>query len=740
MKKKAHLEPGKGLGDNNSSTDDISIFDAVEDYSIVILDKGGIIKKWNNGAEKIFGYSAAEVVGNNFRILYSSEDIDSGRPQKLIAEATKNGRSRYDGWKIAKQGKTFWAISVITALHDDRRNLVGFVKITNDHTEAKKAEERFRLMVESAPNAMVLVDQRGRIASVNDQTEKLFGYSRKELLENKIELLIPDRFVGQHPGNRNSFFNTPRTRAMGVGRDLFAKRRDGSEFPVEIGLNPIETLDGTMVLAAIIDITERKNAELRFRMIVESAPNAMVLVNKEGRISLINSQAEKLFGYSREDLIGQSVEMLIPHRYREKHPGFRGSFFHTPEARSMGIGRDLFALRKDQTEFPVEIGLNPIESPEGPMVLAAIIDITERKKAEERFRLVVESAPNAMVLINKEGKITLVNSQTEKLFGYSRNELIGGEVELLIPMRFRTQHPGFRKMFFEKPQTRAMGIGRDLFALRKDGTEFPVEIGLNPIESPEGSMVLASIIDITERKIQEANRLKSDFLANMSHELRTPLNAILGFSELLIDKKVGTLTSKQSEYLNDIHASGRHLLQLINDVLDLAKIESGKMDLTVESFSLAEEVEGIVSTLKPLAERKQIEVRTILSEEIGTITVDKNKFRQILYNLLSNAIKFNEQRGRVTIETFLQGRNFVMRTRDTGIGISKPNLEKLFIPFVQLDSGTARKHEGTGLGLALTRNIVELHGGQIWVESIVGEGSTFSVTLPLHMKQQNSNG
>jgi len=475
-----------------------------------------------------------------------------------------------------------------------------------------------------------------------------------------------------------------------------------------------------------------KYSELTFQLIVESAPNALILVNKEGRIAFVNGQTEKLFGYNRTEVIGQGVEIIIPHRFRERHPGYRNMFFHSPQARAMGAGRELYAMKKDGTEFPVEIGLNPLVTVEGTLVLAAIIDITERKRAEERFRLVVESAPNAMVLVNGDGKITLVNSQTEKLFGFSREELINQGVELLIPFRFKDKHPGFRSAFFAAPQTRSMGAGRDLYAKRKDGTEFPVEIGLNPLETAEGPMVLAAIIDITERKAQETNRLKSDFLANMSHELRTPMNAILGFSELLIDRKVGELNDKQLDYLNDIHASGSHLLKLINDVLDIAKIESGKTELNLESFNITNAIEEAIKILTPIANQKQVVFSLNLSRDINTIYLDKSKFKQILYNLISNAVKFNHTGGKVIIETEPYDTNyFRMKIIDTGIGIAADDMKKLFIPFVQLDSGTNRRHPGTGLGLALTKNLVELHNGTLLSDSVVNQGSTFIVTLPL---------
>jgi len=379
-----------------------------------------------------------------------------------------------------------------------------------DRFARKEEPEMFRRIVEAAPSAIVLVNREGKIMLINAQTEKLFGYSREALIGQAVEILVPERFRSKHPGHRTAFFANPSTRSMGAGRDLYGLHKDGREFPIEIGLNPIETEDGLLVLASIIDITERKRAEERFRRVVEAAPSAIVLVNREGKITLINAQTEKLFGYSREALIGQTVEVLVPERFRNKHPGHRTAFFANPSTRSMGAGRDLYGLHKDGREFPIEIGLNPIETEDGLLVLASIIDITERKRAEERFRRVVESAPSAIVLVNREGKITFINAQTEKLFGYSREALIGQTVEMLVPERFRNKHPGHRSAFFANPSSRAMGAGRELYGLHKDGREFPIEIGLNPIEAEEGLLVLASIIDITERKHAEKEIRESE--------------------------------------------------------------------------------------------------------------------------------------------------------------------------------------------------------------------------------------
>jgi PAS domain S-box-containing protein len=249
----------------------------------------------------------------------------------------------------------------------------------------RKSEELFRQVVEAAPNAMVMINATGRIEMVNAQAERVFGYPRADMLGQPVEMLVPDRFRGHHPGLRDSFLADPRARPMGAGRELFALRKDGSEFPVEIGLNPIDTENGSMVLSAIVDISARKRLEERFRRVVEAAPNAMVMINEAGRIEMVNTQAERVFGYSRSELLGQPVEMLVPGRFRDHHPRLRDSFLADPHVRPMGAGRDLYALRKDGSEFPVEIGLNPIETEDGAMVLSAIVDISDRKQKEERI-------------------------------------------------------------------------------------------------------------------------------------------------------------------------------------------------------------------------------------------------------------------------------------------------------------------------------------------------------------------
>lgn len=376
-----------------------------------------------------------------------------------------------------------------------------------------------------------------------------------------------------------------------------------------------------------------------------------------------------------------------------------------------------------------------------------------------RFRDLLEAAPDGILEVELDGTIVLLNAAAERMFGYRREELLGQLIEVLVPESVRQRHHGHRGRYAEHPITRPMGIGLELFARRKDGTQFPVEISLSPIRSPQGLRVIAIVRDTTARKqaeakisamhqeftaeleaknqqlevrnreIERANRLKSEFLASMSHELRTPLHTIIGFADLLAEELKGKLNSDQKRFVRHIQQDSRHLLELINDILDISKIESGRLELNPEQFKASDAIDETLAGLRRLAEDKQLRFSEVLDRSL-TIMADRLRFKEILYNLISNAIKFTPEKGQITIESRQSPEGAFFAVTDTGIGIDASELRAIFDKFYQLGSTTRGVREGTGLGLAITKSLVEMHGGKVWVESTPGHGSRFQFVLP----------
>ena len=485
-----------------------NLVEGVKEYSILMLDPQGCVTSWTNAAERLEGYSSAEILGKNFSCFYTSGDIERGHPEEVLAAATLNGRFEEQGWRVRKDGTRFWAEALITAMRDETGRLQGFSKITRDITQRKETDEKTR------------------------------------------------------------------------------------------------------------------QSEEQFRALLESAPDAVVIADKEGAIVLVNAQAERMFGYQRQEMVRQPIEMLLPRGARTVPAQQGEGDVEAASVRQMGIGLELIGIRKTGEEFAVEVSLSPIETAQGSWVAAAVRDVGERKSVE---RLLV----------------------------------------------------------------------------------------------------------IARQRAEEANRAKSAFLAAMSHEIRTPMNAILGMSDLLSETE---LNDAQRQYVQVFRRAGSSLLSLINNILDFSKIEAGHFDLEETEFQLRELLDQTIELVAPKTRAKGLALVLRLNPNVANrFTGDANRLRQVLINLLGNAIKFTEA-GEVAVtvqapETGPSGLEFLVS--DTGIGIPQEQLEAIFEDFKQGDSSTTRKYGGSGLGLAISRRIVERMGGTLSVTTVLGKGSIFRFSVPL---------
>jgi PAS domain S-box-containing protein len=492
-------------------------------------------------------------------------------------------------------------------------------------------------------------------------------------------------------------------------------------------------------------------SERKFRALLESAPDAMVIVNDHGHIALVNAQAERLFGHSRQEIVGQSISALIPKRLRAQHRAHMKGYMPSATTRPMGTELELFGLHKDGSEFPIEISLSPLETEEGLLVSAAIRDVSARKRvlaelaaAEDLFRGAFDGSPIGMALTDDDGRVVRVNGALRALTGQTGEQLAGSRLEALVHPD-EVDHGG-------RAISRLVAGRRSEYKVETRFTHVTGEPVWVIVESTQISddsagsrRFLVQVQDVTNRRRYEqglaaardaeadANRLKSDFLAVMSHEIRTPMNGVIGMTGLLLDTD---LDGDQRAFAETVRSSGAALLSIINEILDFSKIEAGKMELELVEFDLPSVVEDVAELLAESAHAKGLELATVIEPGVPlALRGDPGRLRQILTNMVANAVKFTEH-GEVVVRVELverTGDDVLVRfeVADTGIGVAADTAALLFEPFSQADASTTRTYGGTGLGLAICRRMAELMGGQIGVHSAPGEGSRFWFTASL---------
>ena len=598
------------------------LLDGIQDYAIFMMDPRGQVVSWNTAAERIKGYSADEIIGRNFSCFFPPEDIERGRPEEILRMTAASGRHEEQGMRVRKDGSRFLASLTFTALRDSNGNLRGFSEFSHDLSESKESGTKYRGLLEAAPDAMVVVNQEGRIVLLNLQAEKQFGYRRDELVGQKVKNIIPDGFAERLLADRLRSAEDALAQQIGTGIELTGRRKNGSEFPIEIMLSPLESAEGILVTAAIRNISMRKAAEKhlaqmegRYRGLLEAAPDAMVVVNQDGEIILLNVQAEKQFGYRRDELVGQKVKNIIPEGFAERLVADALRSAADALAQQIGTGIELNGRRKNGSEFPIEIMLSPLESAEGILVTAAVRDITTRKKAEAH-------------LLQKVEELNRSNEELEQ-FAYIA-----------------------------------------------------------------------------------------------SHDLQEPLRMVASYTQLLSMRYKGKLDSDADEFISFAVDGASRMQRLIKDLLAYSRVGTKPPDLQDTSSEKALQ-HALINLRGAVAESGAL----VTYDPLPIVVADEMQLIQLFQNLVGNAIKYQDSEvPRVHISATVSAeKKWIFSVRDNGLGINSLYFEKIFGVFQRLHK--REEFEGTGVGLAICKKIVERHGGAISVESKLGHGSTFFFAL-----------
>jgi PAS domain S-box-containing protein len=599
------------------------LLDEVQDYAIFMLDPQGMVVSWNAGAERIKGYRSEQIIGHNFSCFFPPEDIKRGRPEEVLRMTAATGRHEYQGMHVRKDGSRFLTSIIFKALRDEAGNLRGFSEISRDLSERKESGEKYRGLLEAAPDAMVVVNQGGEIVLLNVQAEKQFGYPRDELLGQKVKNIIPEGFAERLLSDDLRSAAEALAQQIGTGIELVGRRKDGSEFPLEIMLSPLESPEGILVTAAIRNITVRKDAERhlaqmegRYRGLLEAAPDAMVVVNQSGEIVLLNVQAEKQFGYHRDELLGQKVKNIIPEGFAERLIADALRSAEDALAQQIGTGIELTGRRKNGSDFPVEIMLSPLESAEGVLVTAAIRDISVRKNSEEH-------------LVKTMGELKRSNDELQQ-FAYVA-----------------------------------------------------------------------------------------------SHDLQEPLRMVASYTQLLAKRYKGRLDSDADEFIAYAVDGSTRMQGLVQDLLAYSR--AGTNGKALHEISSEDALKEALTNLRATMEESGA---IVTHDSLPAITTDATQLAQVFQNLVGNAIKYRSAEvPHVHVSATKNGGNeWTFSVRDNGLGIDPQYFERIFVLFQRLHG--PREFKGTGIGLAICKKMLERLGGRIWVESQPEKGSTFYFALP----------
>ncbi len=719
----------------------------------------------NSAWEQILGFTCAELQARQWMELVHPDDQQSTSTELTKLKTEGCNTISFENRFMCSDGdykRLFWTVQPDT---DHSR----YCAVARDITRQKRIEGKLRenetrfkqlaqthaqesdflhTLMDNAPDHIYFKDIESKFIRINRSLANRFGLKNPADAVGKSDF---DFFTREHA---QEAYQDERT-VIDTGKPIEGKREKetwpgGQDTWVSTTKVPIRDRGGRIKGTCGIsrDITEYhradralRDSEAKWRSLVESAPDIIVTLDLDYQLQFINRVPTGV-DLTIEDIVGESVFDFLTD---EHHDGFRKACQQVIETGEVA-GYEIQG-RISQNWYASWIA--PIKRDDKLVgFIMTSTNITDRKQAEtelqeseQRFRRAVLNAPLPIMIHAENGEVILISRAWTELTGYTAEEMttvskwleqanskMSDEIqEYLVQMKQKKERsaPGQYEIMTKAGKKQIWEFSSSLLGVQPDGKRTIISMALNNTDRIKAQQAMQSAKETAEY----ASRAKSDFLANMSHELRTPLNAIIGFAEILRDELVGPVNDEQKECVNDIRMSGQHLLEMINDILDLSKIEAGKMFLQLEEFAIVDAVEEVNAIIKALALKKNIEL-TLECQQNATIHADRVKVKQIFYNLLSNAVKFTPEGGEVTTHLEVTPTDLQVKVIDTGIGIAEEDRMKLFAPFTQIDTSKSRRYGGTGLGLALTQRLIELHGGQIHVTSEEGKGSTFSFNIP----------
>ena len=735
--------------------------------AVIATDEQGRVTWLNAVAEALTGWIEAEAVGKRLEEVFVIVNELTRRPAenpigKVLREQVIVGLANHTVL-ISKDGREIPVDDSAAPIKTAEGQMTGAVMVFRDVSERRRVERERTALVEAerlaradaeaAEHRLRVALEAGRMGTW--QWTMGTGDLKWSAGLEAIHGYAPGTFPGTFEAFRQEIHPDDRDRTLTAITDAVHQRRDHHiEYRIVRGDRTMRWVEGRgqlflndrgepdRMVGVCADVTERKQAEERFRLAIEAAPTAMIVVDRHGTITYANALTGPLFGYTRDEIVGKSIDRLVPARFRGQHPEYRKGFAADATRRSMGMGRDLYALRKDGSEVPVEIGLSPFETDGGTFTVAAVTDISERKRSEqaltEQARL-LDLTHDAIVVRDLSDRIVYWNRGAEEIYGWPQAEVLGKVTHDLL----RTEFPQSLTEILATLNRHGRWAG-DLVQTRRDGVRLHVASRWALDRDLTGNhprSILEINNDITTRKQMEAdlvergreaehaNRLKDEFLAMVSHELRTPLNAVLGWADML--QRGAIDVTKHARALAAIHTNASRQVQLIDELLDVSRIISGKLRLERATIDLADVVRTAVDVVQPLADKKQVDLTLDTESSLSTFYADPGRLQQIVVNLLSNAIKFTPADGSVHVRVRRIDSLVEIVVTDTGQGIPADFLPLVFEPFRQADESVTRRHGGLGLGLSIVKHLVEAHGGAVSAQSAgEGQGSTFAVRLP----------